>query len=97
MVVMQGYVIYHKRSKCNPFYTLSNTSQKELKITGTFILYNFVCAWNNVCLKRKILCFVIFITDSDMVKIRIKPTLKKGVTNLRPKDTLAEKEYETLN
>jgi hypothetical protein len=42
VVLMQGYVIYHKRSKCNPFYTLSNTSQKELKITGTFILYNFV-------------------------------------------------------
>jgi len=66
------------------FYTLSNASQKELKIIGTFTLYNFVCAWNKVGLKRKILCFC-HMYDSDMVKTGIRPQLKKGLTTLRPK------------
>jgi hypothetical protein len=57
VVLMQEYAIYYKRRTCNPFYTPSNTSQKELKIIGTFILYNFVCAWNKDCLQRKIICF----------------------------------------
>jgi hypothetical protein len=41
--------------------------------------------------KERLSVSVTFITDSDMVKIGIRPPLKKGLTSLRPKDILAEK------